>query len=105
MNRVVHISVSLAFGPHSCATTVNATVGGLQSGGTVCFTPMLFPKVLNAKQREIACTTFQVFGMTQPGIKSWPATYNMSILPLGHGCGYIRMAEYRRRAQSQVVNW
>ena len=28
VNRVAPFSVSLAFGPHSCASTVNATVGG-----------------------------------------------------------------------------
>ena len=35
---------------HSCASTVNATVVGWPSCGNVCLTPMLFPKVLNAKQ-------------------------------------------------------
>ena len=50
MNRASPIAISLAFGPHSCASTVNATVGGWRTGNTVCFTPMLFPEVLNAKQ-------------------------------------------------------
>ena len=50
VQRIPPISVSLAFGPHSCASTVNATVEGWPSGSTVCFTPMLFPEVLNAKQ-------------------------------------------------------
>ena len=47
---VAPISISLAFGPHSCVGAVNATVGGWPSGTTVCFTPMLFPKTLDAKQ-------------------------------------------------------
>ena len=50
MNRAASISFSLARGPHSYASTVNATVGGLPSGGTVSLTPMLFPRMLNAKQ-------------------------------------------------------
>ena len=50
VNMTAPISVSLAFGPHSCASTANATVGGWPSGSTVCFSPMHFPKVLNAKQ-------------------------------------------------------
>ena len=50
VDRAAPISASLAVGPHSCASTVNATVGGWPSGSTVCFTPMLFPEVLNAKQ-------------------------------------------------------
>ena len=41
IQRIALISVSLAFGPHSCASTVNATVGGLPSGSTVCFTVIL----------------------------------------------------------------
>ena len=48
--RAAPISVSLAFGSHSCGSTVNATVGSEPSGSTVRLTPMLFPKVLNAKQ-------------------------------------------------------
>ena len=50
---------------------MNATVEGWSSGSTVCFTPMLFPQVLSAKQ-GIACTIFQVFGMTRPGIEPRP---------------------------------
>ena len=50
VNRVAPISVSLTCGPHSCACTLNATVGGRPSGSTVRCTPILFPKVLNAKQ-------------------------------------------------------
>ena len=50
VNRVAPISVSLAFGPHSSSTTVNAATGGWPSCSTVCFTPMLFPEVLNARQ-------------------------------------------------------
>ena len=44
------ISVSLAFETYSYASTVDATDGGWPSGSTVCFTPMLVPKALNAKQ-------------------------------------------------------
>ena len=50
MNRAVPISISLAFGPHSYASTVKATVGGWPFGSAVCSTPVLFPEVLNAKQ-------------------------------------------------------
>ena len=53
VNRAAPISVSLAFGPHRCASKVNATVGGWPSGTTVHFTPMLFPKALNTKQGNI----------------------------------------------------
>ena len=42
--------VSLAFGPHICASTVKASVASWLSGITMRFTHMLFPKVLNAKQ-------------------------------------------------------
>ena len=52
MNRAAPISISLAFGPHSSANRVNSTVGGWPSRSTLCFTPMLFPKVLNAKQGD-----------------------------------------------------
>ena len=52
MKRAAPISVSLSFGPHSCVSTVNAAVGGWPSGSTVRFTPMLFPEVMNAKQRN-----------------------------------------------------
>ena len=55
VNRAAPISVSLPFGPHSCASAVNVTVGGWPSGSTVCFTPMLFPEVLNAKQGNNIC--------------------------------------------------
>ena len=44
VNMTAPISVSLAFGLHSYASTVNATVRGWPSGSTVCFTPMLFPE-------------------------------------------------------------
>ena len=64
--RAALVSVSLTFGSHSC--TVNATVGDWPSGSTVCFTPMLFFKVLNAKLGNSMCH-FQVFGMTRPGVK------------------------------------
>ena len=50
MNRAAPTSTSLDFGPQSCASTANATVGGWPSGSTVFFTPMLFLEVLNAKQ-------------------------------------------------------
>ena len=50
VNRAAPISISLAFGPHSCAITVNVTVGGWPSGSTVRFTPMLFPEMMNTKQ-------------------------------------------------------
>ena len=49
VNRAAPISVSLAFAPHSYASTVNAAIGSWSSSSTVKFTPMLFPKVLNAK--------------------------------------------------------
>ena len=52
MNRVALISASLAFGPRSCANTVNATAGGWPPGSTFCFTPVLFPEVLNAMQEN-----------------------------------------------------
>ena len=55
VKRAEPISVSLAFGPHICLSTVNATVGGWLSGSTVCFTPMIFPEVLNAKQGNSMC--------------------------------------------------
>ena len=66
---------------------MNATVGRWPSGRTVCFTPVLFSKVLNAKHGKIACTIFQVFGMKRPGIEPRPTAYKASILPLdlGHG--------------------
>ena len=35
--------------------------------------------------REIACTIFQVFGMTRPGMEPQPTAYKASILPTGHG--------------------
>ena len=44
INMEVPISVSLAFGPHICVSTVNATVGGWPPSSTVCLTPVLFPK-------------------------------------------------------------
>ena len=50
LNRAAPISVSLAFGAHSCTSTVNATVGGWPTGRTVCLASMLFPEVQNAKQ-------------------------------------------------------
>ena len=50
MNRAVPTSVSLAFGSHSHASKVNASAWGWPSDSTVCFPPMLFPEVLNAKQ-------------------------------------------------------
>ena len=34
--------------------------------------------------REIACTIFQVFGMTRPGIEPRFTAYKGSILPLGN---------------------
>ena len=48
VNRAAPISISLAIGTDSYETILNAT--GWASGSTVCFSPMLFPKVLNAKQ-------------------------------------------------------
>ena len=65
---------------------MQATVGGWPSVSTVCFTPMLFPEVLNAKQGN---GMYQVFGMTRPGIEPRPTAYKSNILPLGHGCGKI----------------
>ena len=44
---------------------MNAT-GGWPSGSTVCFTPMINPEVLNAKQGN-SMHHFQVFGMNRPG--------------------------------------
>ena len=44
VNRVAPISVSLAFGPHSCASTVDATVG-VGHVVTLCVSlPCSFPK-------------------------------------------------------------
>ena len=43
VQRITLMSVSLAFGPHSFASTVNATVWGWPARSTVCFTPILFP--------------------------------------------------------------
>ena len=86
-NRAAPTSASLAFGQHSYASTANATVGGWPSGSTVCFTPMLFPKVLNAKQGNSMYQIFQVFGMTRPDIKPRPTACKASILPLSHGRG------------------
>ena len=63
VNSAAFIYIQLPFGPYSCASTVNATVGGWSPGRTVCLTPMLFPKVLNAKQAN-SMYLFQVFGMT-----------------------------------------
>ena len=37
VKRATSISVSLAFGPHSCASRVNDTTGGWPSGSTVFF--------------------------------------------------------------------
>ena len=45
----VHL-LSATFGPRSCASTVNATVGDWSSSSTLCFIPMFFLKVLNANQ-------------------------------------------------------
>ena len=64
VNRVAPISILLAFGSQRYASTVNATVGGWPSGSTVCFTPMLFPKMLTAKQENSMYYFLQVFGMT-----------------------------------------
>ena len=50
MNRAAPVSVLLAFGPYSCANRVNSKFGGWTSCSTGCFTPMLFPEVLNADQ-------------------------------------------------------
>ena len=59
VNRAAPISVSLAFGPHSYASRVNATVRGWPSGSTVCFTPMFFSEVLNANIfLYLTCTIF-----------------------------------------------
>ena len=80
MNRAAPISVSSAFGPHSCARAVNATVGGWPSGNNVCLTPMPFPEVLNAKQGN-SKYHFEVFGMAWPGIEPRPTAYKASILP------------------------
>ena len=74
VNKVAPISVSLAFGPHNCVSTMHATVGGWPSGGTVWFTPMLFPNVLNSKQGN-SMGNFSVFRTTQLGIKPRPTAY------------------------------
>ena len=68
VNRVMPIFVSLAFGQYSYTSTVNATVWG-DHLVAVCFTPMLFAYVLNAKQGNSIYNLSQMFGMTQPGIK------------------------------------
>ena len=102
MNRAAPISVSLAFGSHSCANTVNATVGGWRSGSSVCFTPVLFPEVLNAKQGKIACTIFQDFGMTRLGIEPRPTAYKASIIPPDHF--YQNHSRRGRKYVAQIVN-
>ena len=53
----------------------------------MCFTPVLFLEVLNAKQ-GIACTIFHVFRMTRLGIEPRPTPYKASILPLGPQRGF-----------------
>ena len=87
VNRMAPISVSLAFGPHSCASTENATVWGWLSGSSVFLTPMLFPKMLNAKQGN-SMHYFQVFGLTQAGMEPQSTVHKVSILSLGHGLRY-----------------
>ena len=59
----------------SYANPVNATVVGWPSGGNVCLTPMLFPKVLNAKQGNSMYHFFQVLSMTRPDIEHRPIAY------------------------------
>ena len=86
VNRAAPISVSSAFGPHRCVSTVNAAVEDWPSGSTVCFTPMLFPEVLNAKQGN-SMTKFLVFGLTRLGIEPRPTVHKAIILPLGYGRG------------------
>ena len=81
MNRVASISVQIAFGSHSCASTVNATVEGWSSGNTVCFTSMLYPEVLNAKLGN-SIYHFEAPGMARPGIEPRPVAYKASILRL-----------------------
>ena len=90
MNRAAPISAALALGPHSCASTVNATVGHWPSGSTVCFTPKLFPKVLNAKQGNSMGHFLPFFVITRPGIEPRSTAYKASTLPLGHGCGHTK---------------
>ena len=48
---------------------MNATVGGWPSGSTLCFTPMLFPKVLHAKQGN---------SMYHTCLKSWVSLERVS---------------------------
>ena len=52
VNRAAPISVSLAFGLHSCAITVNATVGGWPSGSTLCFNETEMGAALFTKNGE-----------------------------------------------------
>ena len=64
VNSVAHISSLLSFGPYSCASTVNATVGGWPSGSIVCSTPMLFPN-FNVIRGNIMYL-FEFFGTNRP---------------------------------------
>ena len=81
VKRVAPVSVSLAFGLHGYTSARNDTVGGWPSGSTVFLTPML--------SREIACTIFQVIGMTRPDIEPRSTGQEASILPPGNGCRII----------------
>ena len=74
MNRAAPISVSLAFGPHSCATTVNATVGGWPSGSTVCLTRIVFAEKMNAKQGN---SMYHFSSLLYDSTGYWTPTYCM----------------------------
>ena len=98
VNRAASISVSLAFGPHSCVSTMNATVGDWPSGSTVLLTPMLFPNMVNARQGN-SIHHFQVFDLTRPGIEPRPPAYKASILPLG------QVPQLRRSIGQNCAYW
>lgn len=72
---------SLAFGPNHSASSVNSKVSSWPSGSIVQLTPVLFQKVLSAKQENIY-TFSQIFGMIQPDMVPQLPTCEGSILPL-----------------------
>ena len=77
-NRAAPISFSLAIGQHTAQGMLR--FGGWPSGSTVCFTPMLFPKVLNAKRGKSMYHIFSSLWYDSTGNRA--PTYKPSILPL-----------------------